>query len=491
MDSDIELDPVVRLFEVQVDKPDIHDLRSDSTRFLDACGREGSAIAFPLLDSLSTQLREQNWKVRAASDGEEIIALIPETAPALGLAVDLGTTKLAAYLIDLETGAIIEKTGRVNPQVGYGDDVINRIAYVNQHDRGKELLQGKVVEAINEMTGDLCASAQVARDLILESVIVGNTAMHHLLAGLPVKQLGEAPYVPAVGESLRICSSYIGLQLAPGSKIYLPPNVAGYVGADHVAMVLATRMLSRKETALAIDIGTNTEVSLAADGRLLTCSCASGPAFEGAHIQFGMRAIPGAIERVEIHKGKVLTQTIENKRPVGICGSGILDAVAQMHEEGVIESSGRLNPEYPGVSQDERGGLFCLVPPQHSGNDRSITLSRKDVNEIQLAKAAIRTGIEILLQEVGRNADDIESFVIAGAFGTYLDVGSAIRIGMFPDLPRERFSQVGNAAGIGAREMLVSRSARHQAEEIREKIEYVELTVHSNFFDVYATQLMF
>jgi uncharacterized 2Fe-2S/4Fe-4S cluster protein (DUF4445 family) len=204
-----------------------------------------------------------------------------------------------------------------------------------------------------------------------------------------------------------------------------------------------------------------------------------------------MRAIPGAIERVEIRKGKVLTQTIENQRPVGICGSGILDAVAQMYQEGVIESSGRLNQEYPGVSQDDRGGLFCLVPPESSGNDRAITLSRKDVNEIQLAKAAIRTGIEILLKEGGKTSQEIDSFVIAGAFGTYLDVESAKTIGMFPDLPIARFHQVGNAAGTGAREMLVSKRARLRAERIRESIHYIELTVHPSFFDTYASELMF
>lgn len=491
MGVDFEVDPVVRLFDVEVDKPDIHDLRSDANRFLDACRGQSSSIAFPLLSSLSTQLREQDWRVRAASDGEEILAVFARNATALGLAVDLGTTKLATYLVDLESGGILERTGRVNPQVGYGDDVINRIAYANQESGGRQTLQRKVVEAINDMAEELCTSTQFSKEDIVEAVVVGNTAMHHLFVGLPVRQLGEAPYVPAVSDAVRIRSSEIGLQLAPGSKTYLPPNVAGYVGADHVAMVLATRMLGREETALAIDIGTNTEVSLVSDGRLLTCSCASGPAFEGAHIQFGMRAIPGAIERVEIDEGEVLIRTIENQKPIGICGSGILDAVAQMRKEGVIESSGRLNRESPGVTENDSGGLYCLVPAEASGSRRAITLSRKDVNEIQLAKAAIRTGIEILLQEAGRTAQEIESFVIAGAFGTYLDVESAKEIGMFPDLPLDRFYQVGNAAGTGAREMLVSKGARLQAEEIRQSISYVELTVHPNFFDVYAAELMF
>jgi uncharacterized 2Fe-2S/4Fe-4S cluster protein (DUF4445 family) len=204
-----------------------------------------------------------------------------------------------------------------------------------------------------------------------------------------------------------------------------------------------------------------------------------------------MRAIPGAIERVEINSGKVFVQTIDGRRPVGICGSGILDAVAQMHGEGIIDDSGRLNEGCEGVEADNHGGSYRLVEAEDSGNDRAVILTRKDINEIQLAKAAIRTGIEILLHEAGRSADEIESFVIAGAFGTYLDVESARHIRMFPDLPLERFQQVGNAAGIGARRMLVSKSARLEAERIRERMEYVELTVHPNFFDVYATELMF
>ncbi len=494
IDTEFEVDPVVKIFDVVVDKPDIRDLRSDSNRLQDACSQKNSpgvSVGFPLLNTLSTRLRDQDWEVRIASDGHEIVGILPKTASAFGLAVDIGTTKLAAYLVDLENGRIAGRTGKVNPQVAFGDDVVNRIGYANRDHQGRETLQKKVVESINEMIDELCAATQVTREQILEAVVVGNTVMHHLFAGFPVRQLGEAPYVPAVGDPIRIRSSEFGLRLGVGSYTYLPPNVAGYVGADHVATVLATGILERAETAIAIDIGTNTEVSLVSDGRLLTCSCASGPAFEGAHIQFGMRAVPGAIERVEIDEGRVFTQTIENRDPVGICGSGILDAVAEMFKEGVIDNSGRLNRDYQGVYWDDQGGAFCLVAAEHSGNGRAVTLSRKDINEVQLAKAAIRTGIEILLQEAGRTAEQIESFVIAGAFGTYLDPESAKTVGMFPKLPRERFHQVGNAAGMGAREMLVSKTARLKAETIRNAISYVELTVHPNFFDVYTTELMF
>jgi uncharacterized 2Fe-2S/4Fe-4S cluster protein (DUF4445 family) len=494
VESKFQFDPPITVLDVEIERPGLQDLRADANRVLRACSEAGYRnLSFgpPLLKTFSETIRRQEWTARIVSNGDEILGILPRSAPIAGLAVDVGTTKLAAYLIDLENGATLSKVGLVNPQVVYGDDVVNRIAYANEHSHGRETLQAKLAEAINEMIANLISGSDLGRDQVVEAVVVGNTAMHHLFTGLAVKQLGEAPYVPALSDSMTLRAQEIGLQLSPGSRVYLPPNVAGYVGADHVAMLLATDIWRSDRPAIAVDIGTNTEVSLAVDGRLLTCSCASGPAFEGAHIQHGMRAAPGAIERVEIHGESVYTQTIDGKLPTGICGSGILDAVAEMRLAGVIDGTGRLNPEYPGVQSNDSGGVFSLVSRDGSGNGRAITLSRKDVNEIQLAKAAIRAGMEILLWEAGLKAEEIESFVIAGAFGTYIDIENAIRIGMLPRLPLERFQQVGNAAGMGAREMLISKNARLNAERIAERINYVELTVHPNFFDVYANELMF
>jgi uncharacterized 2Fe-2S/4Fe-4S cluster protein (DUF4445 family) len=237
---------------------------------------------------------------------------------------------------------------------------------------------------------------------------------------------------------------------------------------------------------MAVDIGTNTEITLATNGRLLSCSCASGPAFEGAHIRDGMRAAPGAIERVKIVDGEVHTYTIDHELPVGICGSGILDAISEMRLSGVLDDKGALQKTHPRVQPgDGKLPAFVLVPADQTGHGRDITMNRKDVNEIQLAKAAIRAGLEILISDAGIEPDDIEDFIVAGAFGTYIDIPNAIQVGMFPDLPVERFRQVGNAAGMGARQVLLSSKQRLAATKVVRKIDYIELTTHPSFQDIF------
>jgi len=288
-----------------------------------------------------------------------------------------------------------------------------------------------------------------------------------------------------------IPASEIGLELAPGAYVYLPPNIAGYVGADHVAMLLATGMWDSTRTVLALDIGTNTEISLATDGRLLSCSCASGPAFEGAHIHDGMRAAPGAIERVQIVGEEVRVYTIVSQPAVGICGSGILDAIAEMVATGVMDSRGKLKKDHPLVDEGDGVVEFLIMPAEATGHERKIIVTQKDVGEIQLAKGAIRAGIEILLKEAGVAHDEIEEFIIAGAFGTYLDIRSAVRVGMFPALPVDRFCQVGNAAGTGARQMLISAERRQATAEIVRRVEYIELTTHPNFTNEFIKAMAF
>jgi uncharacterized 2Fe-2S/4Fe-4S cluster protein (DUF4445 family) len=294
-----------------------------------------------------------------------------------------------------------------------------------------------------------------------------------------------------VSAPLVIPSRDLGLQLAPGAYVYLPANIAGYVGADHVAMILSTGVWETPQTVMAVDIGTNTEITLAAGGRLLSCSCASGPAFEGAHIQDGMRAAPGAIERVQFLDGQFKVQTIGGIPPVGICGSGILDAVAEMISQGLLDERGVLNEDDPRVGQRGDKPAFVLIPAADTGHDRQIVVTRNDVNEIQLAKGAIRAGIDILLGEAGLQPEALDRFIVAGAFGTYIDIGSAITVGMFPELPLERFRQVGNAAGAGARMLLVSSKLRAVVEEIMNEVEYIELTTHPGFQPAFMKRLYF
>jgi uncharacterized 2Fe-2S/4Fe-4S cluster protein (DUF4445 family) len=488
----VTINPSVRPVDLELAPPSLHDLRSDTTRLRAALTEEGHAsvrFGMPVLADLSSQLRATRWSARLALRDGEIIAVAPPGERLLGLAVDIGTTKLAAYLLDLATGATLAMTGAMNPQIAYGEDVVSRIAYTREHNDGRGVLQSRLVETLNEMVGDLCSQTTTPRDAIVEAVVVGNTAMHHLFAGLPVEQLGLSPYVPAVSEALALRAREIGLTLAPGAYVYLLPNIAGYVGADHVAMVLATEVWQSDRTAMAVDIGTNTEITLATDGRLLSCSCASGPAFEGAHIRYGMRAAPGAIERVQISDNEVRIYTIDHQPPVGICGSGILDVVAEMRSAGALNERGALQTDHPRVRPGNPLTEFLLVPAAETGHGRDITMNRKDVNEIQLAKGAIRSGIEILLATAGISAGDVEDFIIAGAFGTYIHVGSAVQIGMFPDLPIDRFHQVGNAAGIGAKQVLISADRRRAADEIVERIEYIELTTHPDFQEIFLQAL--
>jgi len=483
--NEAELQPAVLAVEVELERPDIGDPRADSMRILDALRNRGyQNVQLPLavMQDFSNRMRAQGWVARIAMRGAEVAGVLPIGSPILGLAVDIGTTKMAAYLVDLSTGKTLSKRGEMNPQTGYGEDVISRIEYANRNPEGRAILQSKVVQTINWMAEELCREVGESPGQIVDSVVVGNTVMHHLFCGLPVQQLGVSPYVPAVTESLEIAAHQIGLEFAPAANAYLPPNIAGYVGADHVAMLLATEIWETDKVVVAIDIGTNTEITLAAGGRMLSCSCASGPAFEGAHIRDGMRAAPGAIERIQIRDSQdIFLQTIDNQPPVGLCGSGILDAVAELLNGQIIDSSGRFIHGHPLVRLNENEGGIVLVQAPETGHGRDISVTHKDVNEIQLAKAAIRAGLEILLLEAGLTHEDIDEIVVAGALGSYLNVGSAKRIGMFPPIPDDLYRQVGNAAGMGAKQMLVSTHRREVAEEMSRRIEYVELTAHGEF----------
>jgi uncharacterized 2Fe-2S/4Fe-4S cluster protein (DUF4445 family) len=494
----VAVDPPIQVTDVDVPPPQLDDLRSDATRLAGALQDRGlppPSIDRAVLAELPGRLRAQRWSARAAifSDGgaPRLAGLLPTGTTALGLAVDLGTTKLAAYLVRLDTGRILAQTGAMNPQIAFGEDVLSRITRANESPATARQLQELVIDGLDRLVDELCQTTGRAREAIVDAVVVGNTAMHHLFAGLPVRQLGEAPYVPAVSDPVELLTSAVGLALASGATCYLPPIIAGFVGADHVAMLLASGVAETERTVLALDIGTNTEISLAYEGRLWSCSTASGPAFEGAHIRDGMRAAPGAIEHVRYIDGTFLVQTIDDAAPVGVCGSGILDAVAEARRGGIIDGRGALSRNHPLVSRTDSGPTCVVVPAERTGHGHNIGFTRSDVNEIQLAKGAIRAGIEVLLATAAIDAAAVDEVVVAGAFGTYLDLGSAIGIGMLPDLPRERYRQVGNAAGRGAQQLLCSRQHRVLAQTLARRAHYIELTVSPDFTDtfVHAMQL--
>jgi len=482
---EIPLAPNLEIIDLVIKPPSIHDLQADADRLLDALKDEGhlvTQIGLAVLIDLSGLLRENHWQVRVVVREAEVIAVLPPDSNIFGISVDIGTTKLALYLVDFLTGEVIEKVGEMNPQIAYGEDVVSRIAFATQNEGGRATLQGTLVKAINRLISDVCQAAGIRKWQIVDAVMVGNTAMHHLFAGLPVEQLVLAPYVPAVNDSMDIRAQTIGIEMAAGGYIHLLPNIAGYVGADHAAVILSTELWKTDQIVMVIDVGTNTEISLVSNGNISSCSCASGPAFEGAHITNGMRAAPGAIERVQIINGDIKTFTIDDKLPIGICGSGILDVVAEMKTANVMDDRGALIEGQMHIRRNDKHNLeFLLVSHERSGHGRDICVTRSDVNEIQLAKAAIRAGQEILMEKAGIKAEQIDEIIIAGAFGTYIDVPNAISVGMFPELPVQRFRQVGNAAGMGATQALISNNQRKLIQDIIRDVEYIELTTYENF----------
>jgi len=438
-----------------------------------------------------------NSNVMVAVHSNQIVAVAtPETNyEPLGLAIDLGTTKIAAFLIRLTTGEMVVAEGILNPQIAYGEDLMSRLAYALEDEANAQQIVNAAVSGINELAKRLTLQQGLDVQQISQAVIVANTAMHHLLLGLPIRQLATSPYVPATTSPIEIAAETIGLTLGPQAQVYFTPPIGGFVGGDHVAMIQATGIDKGKGIVLGIDIGTNTEIALSVNGeRISCCSCASGPAFEGAHISQGMRAVNGAISEVTlVHQGKeVLWQTIGGQKPIGLCGSGIIDLIAELNKGGIISANGRLNPNNTRVRiKPGKAPEFIIVSIEDSGCGSDIVITQNDISEIQLAKAAIASGISSLLNALNIKVEDVDRIVIAGAFGSFLRLESAIAIGMLPDLPLERFEQVGNAAGAGACMSLVSSKERRRAEAMTASIEHLDLALQPNFKREFAKALKF
>jgi len=483
-------EPSVRVYSLQLSAPSLKAPQADADRLLEALNKQHklrcTKVDIGALRTISDQLRSWKWKSQVVVRNGEVIAIHPPKSRQLGLAIDLGTTKVAGYMVDLSDGRTLATKGIMNPQISYGEDIISRITTVVHSPDNAASLQKLAVDAINELSSDLCAEVGAKPEEILEAVVVGNTAMHHLFLRLPVKQLALAPFVPAISQALEVRAGELGLNIAPGAYVHLLPNIAGFVGADHVSMLLAIDAWQAKETTVALDIGTNTEVSLIYKGKIDTTSCASGPAFEGGHIKYGMRAATGAIERLRIDDGKIQYQTIDGASPVGICGSGILDALAQLYLAKIIDEGGRIIDNRPRVRVYKGQREFILVSKEERNGKPAITITQNDVRELQLAKAAIRTGIQVLLETSGCSEAEIKQVIIAGAFGTYIDVSSAVAIGMLPPLPLKRFRQVGNAAGMGAKLALISLKSRAKAEAVASRVSYIELASTPKFEQVFV-----
>ena len=482
------LDPVLRVVQITLPEPSLIDPLSDVDRMARGLTAQGLR-AFNRVDlgcarTLSRTLREQRWSVSLRLRDDELIDVAPAGQPLLGLAVDLGTTNAAGFLIDLRSGKRLASLGMENPQSIWGADLISRINHAIRDDAAAEELRQAALTAIDALAHDLARAVGAQSSQIVDAVICGNTAMHHLLLGLPVRQLGRAPFVAAQCAAQDARARDLGLHLSPGASVHLVGNVGGFVGGDHVAALLATEdQWQTVDSALVMDIGTNTEISLMHGGRILSASCPSGPALEGGHIGCGMRAAEGAIEHVMLRDGRLAVCTIGNKPAVGLCGSGVLDAVAAMLKAGIADTRGRIAASHPDVRQVDGQRAVQLAP--------GVFFTQADMRAVQLAKAAIRTGIQMLLREAELAEPMIERFVIAGAFGAYIDIGSGVTTGLFPDLPRERFFQVGNAAGLGVRCMLASGTARARATQLARECRYIELSMRTDFQKTFMKSIGF
>lgn len=473
------------------------DVRADDDRFLEVLrkGARASSMMSPGAHrTLPGALRDGSWLVTATLfRGKEVVRVDPgdTTGELYGVAVDIGTTKVVAYLIDLTSGVVLATESMPNPQIPFGEDVMSRITFTTKTPDGNERLQKVILDGLNSLISKLSSSSGVPQENILEVMVVGNTAMHHIFFGIPAKHLASAPYAPAVRTSLVYDAGQMGVDIYPFGKVSSLPNVAGFVGADAIADLVSSGLYMDKQIGMMIDIGTNTEIIAGNKDRLVCCSCASGPAFEGAHIRFGMRASTGAIERVWIDPATkdVRLQTIEDARPRGICGSGIVDAIAEMFRSGIIDPSGRIT-DNKGDKRVRKGpdGVreYVLVWGKDTDTGEDITVAQHDIEEIQLAKAAIFTGVSTLMRKLGVKCQDLKRVYAAGAFGTYVDASSAVTIGMYPDIPVNRIRFVGNAAGSGARMALKSTHVRDLAEKLSKKVEYIELAAEKDFQSEFA-----
>ncbi|SPF54048.1 2Fe-2S iron-sulfur cluster binding domain protein [Candidatus Desulfosporosinus infrequens] len=485
--------PSIQKYPVTLTEPSVADQTSDWERLLVALPKLGITFSRSVATSLPKTLRQGKFQVTAVLDGNRLLAVEPSDTAGrcYGLAVDIGTTTVVAYLMNLITGTLVTSGAVTNPQQGFGADVISRITHAAKGPENLLQLQETVMGGLNGIITQLCQASGVSPDEIYQTVVVGNTTMTHLFLGIDPTFLAPAPFIPVFQRTVEVEARELGLKVLGTGTVVVLPSVAGYVGADTVGVMLAAGADRLSGVSLIVDIGTNGEIILTGKGRILTCSTAAGPAFEGAEIKYGMRAAEGAVEGVSIDQDVELT-VIGGGKVRGICGSGLIDAIAQMLKVGVISSSGRyenrplqleeLPPLVRGrLRNTERASEFVLVWGEDSVSGEDIVLSQKDIREMQLAKGAILAGIMVLLQEMGSSPQEIERILLAGAFGNYIKRESALGIGLLPSLPLDRITTIGNAAGDGAKMSLLSTEERARAELLAQRAEHIELSTKKDF----------
>lgn len=495
------LDSGVEKHVIEVSAPTVTDGKTSAVEVILASLGDRCRGGFPLevLRKIPGALRASDGLVTVTTFNGEAIEIEPGDAAArkFGMAFDIGTTTIVGTLLDLATGEQLATVSDLNPQAVYGGDVMSRIAFAQFDEKKLSTLRARVLNAVNQLVDEACAAANIAGETIYKVVIVGNTCMHHLLLGIDTSDLGVAPYTPVVRAPMVMAARQLPLKAASNARICFLPIVAGFVGADTVAAALATGIHESEEVRVLVDIGTNGEVVLGSKRRLVACSAPAGPAFEGGQIKHGMRAALGAIEGVDFGDD-VACRIIGDVPAIGVCGSGLIDAVAKMLDAGLLDAGGALTrPQGHGLPprlaarlrDTEDGPELVLVSADDTGNGEDITIAQKDVRQLQLAKAAVYSGIMILQEVTGVADDEIEELMLAGGFGNYINIGSALRIRLLPPLSPARISYVGNAALTGAQLALLSEGARHEADAIASRIDHVGLADHPDFENLFVEAL--
>ncbi|HOP08773.1 MAG TPA: ASKHA domain-containing protein [Candidatus Methanofastidiosa archaeon] len=493
---DVVLDPPVKKVNLLLPKPVLGDHISFEELVVSGLGLEGCGIDYMAIKNISETIKDSNFDIDVVFLNKNIISVMPHNNPGkiYGAAMDIGSTTVVIYLMDLQTGEVVDIESMLNPQVRYGEDVISRITYSIQY--GIKDVHDIILEGVNSMLRTLCQRNDIDSNSVVEMTVVGNTAMHHIFLNIQPKSISLSPFTPTVKKSLDLKARDIGLMINPSANIHVLPVIAGFVGADTVGVLMATDMYHSDQVALAIDVGTNGELVLGNRDKMVSCSCAAGPALEGGEIKFGMRASPGAIEDVVINKYTLEPEykTIKNKKPVGICGSGIIDVVAEMLKIGIINSSGRMvDLGSDRIRKDPSTGLleYVLEWKENAGIDKDIVITAADVREVQLAKGAIYSGALILVERLGIGFEDLDKIYLAGAFGNYIDIENAVRMGLLPDIPLEKIKSVGNAAGEGAKLSLLSNLKRSEENKLSKVVSYIELASHDDFQNIFVNSLNF
>ncbi len=493
----IAVDPVVRLHYVEVEEPQLASPRSDLARLLDALQREWGlrdlSVDLVVLRSLQHALRSGEWRVTVAvHDGTVVTAIWAGFHDAaFGIAFDVGSTTVAGHLCDLHTGDVVASTGEMNPQIRFGEDLMSRVSYVMLNPGSEKELTRAVRGCLAKLTAELCRDAGIERTDVLEVTLVGNPVMHHLLLGIDPTELGGAPFALAFDAGLRLHAAELGLPVNPGARAYVLPCIAGHVGADTAGVILAEAPHLSDEVSLVVDVGTNAEIVLGNRERLLAASSPTGPAFEGAQISCGQRAAPGAIERVRIDpetlepRVKVVGCDAWSDEPgfrdvqvTGVCGSGIIEVVAELHLAGILTTDGTIDGSLaartPRIVADGRTYSYVLW-----AGEPELSITQNDVRQIQLAKAALHAGCRLLMERYG--IEQVDRIRLAGAFGAQIDPVHALVLGLVPDCDPGGVSSAGNAAGAGARIALLDRGAREEIERVVRSVEKVETAVEPRF----------